>query len=76
MYKNGDKFFPSKGILVNENLVKTWELFLDEVQTKLKFDRPVRNIYTPEGGTEVYSFEQLLDDHAYVAASGKFAPFR
>ncbi|XP_078332729.1 uncharacterized protein LOC111136596 isoform X7 [Crassostrea virginica] len=76
MYKNGDKFFPSKGILVNENLVKTWELFLDEVQTKLKFDRPVRNIYTPEGGTEVYSFEQLLDDHAYVASSGKFEPFR
>ncbi|XP_062617450.1 protein rpi-1-like [Saccostrea cucullata] len=76
MYKNGDKFFTPKGILLNENHVKTWEIFLDTVQNKLKFDRPVRCIYTPEGGTEVYDFEQIQDDHAYVAASGKFVPLR
>jgi hypothetical protein len=76
MYKNGDRFFPAKGILVNENLLKTWEIFLDTVQEKLKFDRPVRSIYTPEGGTEVSTFNMLQDDHSYVAASGKFEPIR
>ncbi|XP_019928965.3 doublecortin domain-containing protein 2 isoform X18 [Magallana gigas] len=76
MYKNGDKFRPAKPILFNESHFSSWEIFLDEVQEKLKFERPVRSIYTPEGGTEVYTFEQIQDDHAYVAASGKFEPFR
>lgn len=57
MYKNGDKFCLVKLILFNESYFSSWEIFLDEVQEKLKFERLVRFIYILEGGIEVYMFE-------------------
>lgn len=57
MYKNGDKFCLVKFILFNESYFSSWEIFLDEVQEKLKFERLVRFIYILEGGIEVYMFE-------------------
>ncbi|KAK3088867.1 hypothetical protein FSP39_024767 [Pinctada imbricata] len=68
-YLDGDKYARPIRYLINHRTPKEFVEFLDEVGKKLKSPAPLRAVFTPESGTRVTMFQQLLDDHVYIAGS-------
>ena len=72
-YKNGDKTFTGKYVVLNKRRIRTWDSLLEEVTRGTRSDLPVRAICTPLGGTTISDLEQLEENGNYVAlARGRF----
>lgn len=73
LFRNGDKQFLGKNIVVNRRQIKTWDAFLQAATSEVKATQAVRSICTPVGGRRVVNLDDLEDNCKYVAvANGSF----
>ena len=78
LYKNGDKFYPPKRVIVNFKHTRTMDAFLDNLTTR---EKPafgaIRKLYTPVQGHSVKSLDSLEDNKVYVfSGPGRFVDLK
>ena len=67
IYKNGDKFYAAKRVIVNFKQTRTLDAFLDSLTSKEKPSfGAIRKLYTPTQGHSVNSLDLLEDNKVYV----------
>ena len=69
--KNGDAFFPAQPVLVPRARCASLGNFCDQITGALNAAEPVHRLYTPNHGTRVAAFGDLVDGMTYVAAPNK-----
>lgn len=75
IYKNGDRHFPGKKVVVNQKVIRNFDTFLDRVTRDTCSAVAIRKIYTPTHGTYVRPrLGNLIHGATYVAAGPE--PFR
>ena len=72
--RNGDKFFEGVKVNVSKRMVKSWDVLLSELSTRINLPAGVRNVYTPENGHKVTRLSQLEHHGTYVCGSTE--PFK
>ena len=68
VYKNGNRNFLGKTIVINRRHIRTMEALYDEVTSHIAAFNAVRKICTPIGGRPVQSLENIRNKSVYVAA--------
>ncbi|KAL9974510.1 hypothetical protein ACROYT_G011552 [Oculina patagonica] len=68
VYKNGNRNFLGKTIVINRRHIRTMEALYDEVTSHIASFNAVRRICTPIGGRPVQSLENIRNKSVYVAA--------
>lgn len=68
VYKNGNRNFLGKTIVINRRHIRTMEALYDEVTSHIAAFNAVRRICTPIGGRPVQSLENIRNKSVYVAA--------
>jgi hypothetical protein len=67
LYKNGDKFYTPKRVIINSKQTRTLDAFLDNLTTREKPSfGAIRRLYTPVQGHSVNSLELLENNKFYV----------
>lgn len=72
--KNGDKFFEGVKVNVSKRTVKSWDVLLAELSTRISLPAGVRNVYTPEKGHKITHLSQL--EHLGTYVCGSTEPFK
>ena len=72
--KNGDRFFEGVQLNISPRVIRSWEVLLAELSTRIDLPAGVRKIYTPENGHRVNSLSELEHQKVYVCASTE--PFK
>ncbi len=72
--RNGDKFFEGVKVNVSKRIVKSWDVLLSDLSTKINLPAGVRNVYTPENGHKLTRLSQLEHHRTYVCGSTE--PFK
>lgn len=68
VYKNGNRNFLGKTLVINRRHIRTMDALYDEVTTHIAAFNAVRKICTPIGGRPVQSLENIQNKSVYVAA--------
>ena len=68
VYKNGNRNFLGKTLVINRRHIRTMEALYDEVTAHIAAFNAVRKICTPIGGRPVLSLENIKNKSVYVAA--------
>ncbi|KAJ7383184.1 Doublecortin [Desmophyllum pertusum] len=68
VYKNGNRNFTGKTIVINRRHIRTMDALYDEVTSHIAAFNAVRKICTPIGGRPVMSLENIQNKSVYVAA--------
>ncbi len=72
--KNGDKFFEGVKVNVSKRTVKSWDVLMAELSTRINLPAGVRNVYTPERGHKITNLSQL--EHLGTYVCGSTEPFK
>lgn len=68
VYRNGDRFFPGRRVVIHEKKVSSFDVFLKEVTGGVNAPfGAVRNIYTPRGGHRIRQLDEIQSGEHYVA---------
>ena len=67
--KNGDKFFEGVQLNISPRAIRSWEVLLAELSSRIDLPAGVRKIFTPESGHRVNSLSELEHQKVYVCAS-------
>ena len=68
VYKNGNRNFVGKTLVINRRHIRTMEALYDQVTAHISAFNAVRKICTPIGGRPVQSLESIANKGVYVAA--------
>lgn len=68
VYKNGNRNFLGKTLVINRRHIRTMEALYDQVTSHISAFNAVRKICTPIGGRPVQSLENIQNKSVYVAA--------
>lgn len=68
VYKNGNRNFLGKTLVINRRHIRTMDALYDEVTAHIAAFNAVRKICTPIGGRPVQSLENIQNKSVYVAA--------
>ena len=68
VYKNGNRNFLGKRLVINRRHIRTMDALYDEVTAHIAAFNAVRKICTPIGGRPVQSLENIQNKSVYVAA--------
>jgi len=68
VYKNGNRNFLGKTLVINRRHIRTMDALYDEVTAHIAAFNAVRKICTPIGGRPVQSLENIRNKSVYVAA--------
>ena len=68
VYKNGNRNFCGKTLVINRRHIRTMDALYDEVTAHIAAFNAVRKICTPIGGRPVQSLENIRNKSVYVAA--------
>ena len=68
VYKNGNRNFLGKTLVINRRHIRTMDALYDEVTAHIAAFNAVRKICTPIGGRPVQSLESIQNKSVYVAA--------
>lgn len=68
VYKNGNRNFLGKTLVINRRHIRTMEALYDEVTAHIAAFNAVRKICTPIGGRPIQSLENIQNKSVYVAA--------
>lgn len=67
VYKNGNRNFLGKTLVINRRHIRTMEALYDQVTAHISAFNAVRKICTPIGGRPVQSLESITNKSVYVA---------
>ncbi|XP_071503350.1 serine/threonine-protein kinase DCLK1-like [Diadema antillarum] len=67
-YRNGDRFFKGKRMLITPHRYTSFEDLLSELTRNMKLPYGVRQIFTPKG-SKIRDIQELKDGESYVCAS-------
>jgi len=68
VYKNGNRNFLGKTLVINRRHIRTMDALYDEVTAHIAAFNAVRKICTPIGGRPIQSLENIQNKSVYVAA--------
>ena len=68
VYKNGNRNFLGKTLVINRRHIRTMEALYDQVTAHISAFNAVRKICTPIGGRPVQNLESIRNKSVYVAA--------
>lgn len=67
--KNGDRFFEGVQLNISPRVIRSWDVLLAELSSRIDLPAGVRKIYTPKSGHRVNSLTELQHQKIYVCAS-------
>lgn len=67
VYRNGDRNYPGKKLVVNRRQIRSFDAFLDKVTHEVQMKTAARAICTPTEGHKIKELDKIETGGAYVA---------
>lgn len=67
VYRNGDKNYAGKKLVINRRQIRSFDAFLDKVTDEVKMNTAARGICTPTEGHRIKELDKIQTGGAYVA---------
>lgn len=74
LYRNGDRYFNGKQILITPQNYSNLRHLLQDLSSTIDLPYGVRRLFTPQHGSEIVDINSLKEGASYVCAS--FEPFQ
>ena len=67
VYRNGDKNYAGKKLVLNRRQIRNFDAFLDKVTRDVKMKTAARALCTPTGGHRIKELDKIQTGGVYVA---------